>query len=99
MKRKIIATAKDPKGEKYAFCWLPKRRDFVHWIVNDKQEYYLGRYFPHLKQARKDFQDRIQADDERTEIDWRIPSNWNEYQIRLFFALEEKEVDEDERKD
>ena len=100
MKRKIIAQAEDPKGEQYAFCWLPQRKDFVHWIVNDNQEYYLGRYFPHLEQALEDFEYRIQADDDRTEIDWKIPAKeWNECQIRLFYALEDKEVSNNERKD
>lgn len=90
MKRKIIARAKDPQGEVYILCWLPQRREYCHWIVNDRGEHYLGRYFPNLEEVLLDFQDRVRADDERTEIQWQIPAeDWNQDQIALYFALEE----------
>lgn len=73
MERKIIAEAVDRYGNKYRLCWLPSKVEFVHWIVS-KEEYCLGRYFPSLEGAVDDFQDRVKAYSESTEVDWILPA-------------------------
>ena len=94
MQKKIIATAIDFRGDRYALCWLPDRRDFAHWMVgakdfHDKELYYLGRYFLNLNDAIDDFKDRVNCQHEETKIDWKIQAQkWNEAQVVLYFELD-----------
>lgn len=92
MRKEVIAIGEDFQGDEYVLCWLPQKYEFASWFIGAEEVYYYGRYFKSLRNAIKDFRKRVCLDEKGSNIDWRVPSNWNEAQVVLFFELKQSQA-------